>query len=241
MLKTTNLLKVKEIAIAFLFQPIDKTNYSPLIVQHPIFESGFQNAVIDGEITQVNILEDKDKLKELQNLLCKRIKEAESLQQIYNIIRQSYQLTFLKYTKRYLSLIDFSDILAYVWVSSENPNGDINVDVPTLASWFRESDKKVLMTEEDYIVYESLPEILTVYRGIAVGRNPQGLSWTQNHSTAEWFSKRFDTDTKKGYIQKAVINKSQALAYFNTRNEDELVVDTKGLTITIESAGHKNY
>lgn len=62
---------------------------------------------------------------------------------------------------------------------------------------------------------------------------PDGLSWTENLSTAIWFASRFNTDKDKGYIQKAVIDKSRALAYFNTRDEDELVVDTTGLQYEI--------
>lgn len=77
------------------------------------------------------------------------------------------------------------------------------------------------LTDEEYEVYSSLPSTVTVYRGVAVGRNPKGLSWTTNHSTAEWLSNRFNTDTKKGYIQKATVSKSKVFAYFNSRNEGQ--------------------
>ena len=35
--------------------------------------------------------------------------------------------------------------------------------------------EKILMTEEEYAYYQNLPQILTVYRGVAVGRNPKGI------------------------------------------------------------------
>ena len=69
--------------------------------------------------------------------------------------------------------------------------------------------------------------------GVAVGRNPQGLSWTQNLETAKWFANRFNTDTKKGYVQVGIAKKEHVLAYFNTRGEDEIVYNSKKLDISI--------
>jgi Cys-tRNA synthase (O-phospho-L-seryl-tRNA:Cys-tRNA synthase) len=89
------------------------------------------------------------------------------------------------------------------------------------------------MTEEDYEVYQSLPETFTIYRGVAVGRNPKGLSWTQNLETARWFAHRFDREDKKGYIQMGMAKKEDVLAYFNTRNEDEIVYNSRRLQISI--------
>ena len=44
------------------------------------------------------------------------------------------------------------------------------------------------MQEKDYEVYKSFPDTFNIYRGVAVGRNPKGLSWTQNLETAKWFA-----------------------------------------------------
>jgi hypothetical protein len=98
---------------------------------------------------------------------------------------------------------------------------------------FKKCDKKYLMTDEDYQVYEQLPETFTIYRGVAVGRNPKGLSWTQNLETAKWFAHRFDQKDKKGYIQIGTAKKENVLAYFNTRNEDEIVYNSRRLQISI--------
>lgn len=234
MMKKTNLQQCKDIALAFLHMPIEETDYSPIAVYHPIFETGFYHYNKNGEFKVANLLQDKaayaEAIKDFEN----RIAKANNIDSVYCIIRSSYRIAFLKYVKNYLSKADFSELFADAWVSSENPNQDANVRVSTLAAWFKQADPKILMTEEDYAVYDSLPETLTVYRGVAVGRNPKGLSWTANHSTAEWFAHRFDTAENEGYIQVADINKSQVLAYFNTRGEDEIVVDSKGLKINIE-------
>ena len=218
--KQTDLTAVKEMAKLFLYYDIAETEFSPMVIQHPIFESANFTTMENGEFKIVNILEDADALKKIQERYSQRIDNAKELLEIYAIIRKAYRLTFLKFVQDYLSDIDFAVFLADGWVSSENPNDDANVSLRTFVSWFRRADKKHLMTKEDYKVYKELP---------------QGLSWTQNLSTADWFAKRFDRGSKKGYIQTAVAKKSDALAYFNTRGEDEVVVNSFNLKIEIIS------
>lgn len=233
MLNQSDLSGVKQTALLFLHMPIEETPVSPIVVQHPIFETGIFNINKNGDFITVNLLEDTENTHELIKQYENKFKNAKSVSFVYSLVRKSYRLAFLKYVKKYLSKADFSELFADAWVSSENPNQDVNVRLSTLASWFKQADKKVLMTEEDYAVYESLPSTLTVYRGVAVGRNPKGLSWTANYDTAKWFANRFNKKDKKGYIQKVTIDKSRVLAYFNTRNEDEIVVDTRGLEFEI--------
>ena len=228
----TNLNKVKEVAIAFLYFDIEPSEVGALAVYHPILETGFSTINDNGKFEVINLLEDESGLKKIQSQIESRINKADDVVKVYIVIRKSYRLTFLKYIKPYTSKEDFSELLADAWVSSENPNGDVNVSVPELIQWFKEADKSKLMTEEDLSVYNSLPDSLTVYRGVSKGRNPQGISWTQNIETAEWFANRWGDD---GCIQSAFIPKEKALAYFNTRDEDELVVDTTDLSINVLS------
>ena len=123
--KETNLKLVKSMAIAFLNLPVEETELSPICVMHPIFENGFVYIQTDKKI--VNILENKENIhkaiKERENT----INNAKDVFSVYFIIRKSYRLTFLKYIKDYLSEEDFSKLLADAWVSSENPNQDMNV------------------------------------------------------------------------------------------------------------------
>lgn len=230
MTNKTNLNKVKDVALSFLHMDIEPTPYSPIVVQHPIFESAFHSVLRNGVMKIANIIEDKKAYNEVVARLQKQINEAKEVFEIYAIIRKSYKLTFMKYARNYLSVDDFSKLFADAWVASENPNDDINVSLNELISWFKSVNKKKLMTAEDFYVYNSLPNNMTVYRGVANGRNPKGLSWTANYDTAEWFANRFGDD---GYIQAADISKSRVLAYFNTRGEDEIVIDTKDLNVRV--------
>ena len=224
----TNLDKVKEIALCFLYQDIVETELSPLAIIHPIFESAYQPVLTDHGTNIVDVMDSKN-LQTVTEQFAERIQKSKTLDTVYMLIRKSYRMTFLKHVKDYLSLKDMSRLLAHAWTTSENPNDDVNVPVKTAVKWFREADKTALMDPEDLKVFEKLPETLKVYRGVAAGRNPKGLSWTTSLDTAKWFANRFNQGDKTGYIQEATVSKNDVLAYFNVRNEEEVVVDTSRL------------
>lgn len=225
-MKQTNLDAIKLTAKALLRLPIAETAFSPAIVIHPVYESAFQMVGEKKEI--VNILEDEEALNTLNAFFDKRIDQADSVNKLLFIIRTPYWLLFLKYSKDYLSKKDFSSLLGDIWTESENPNADVNVSIRTSASYFKQADKKVLMHEDEYLVYQSLPDELTVYRGVAPGRVKDGLSWTANRDKALWFAGRFNSDGKnQGYILSGIVKKKNVLAYLNRRGEDELVVYPK--------------
>lgn len=91
------------------------------------------------------------------------------------------------------------------------------------------------MTEEDYLYYNNLPSEIEVFRGVSKGRVELGLSWTDNREKAIWFMERFK-GKKMGEqkLLKATIRKDDVLAYFNTRNEQEIVVDVFAIQDKIE-------
>lgn len=226
----TNLSKIKETAKLFLHLPIqlDENLHPLLCVHHPFISSC--TTCIDHEL--VNILESPERLQDYNKHMEEEI-DSGDLCKIYMLIRAPYRLTFLKHCEPYLSPKDLAEYFADAWVSTENPNQDVNCPINYLIKMFKKCDKKHLMTEEDYQVYEQLPETFPIYRGVAVGRNPKGLSWTQNLKTAQWFAHRFDREDKKGYIQMGMAKKEDVLAYFNTRNEDEIVYNSRRLQISI--------
>ena len=228
MLKETDLEKVKSIARMLLLTPIHKTPYSPVVVQHPFTSSGIAAAKKDGALQIIDITESEENLVRWQDWMREWIINAKSAYEIYMMTNKPYGLTYLKYAEPYLSKEDFSKILGDAWVRSENPNGDANVSKRELLSMFKQADKKVLMTEEDYKRWESLDDTLTVYRGVTShnAKNIKALSWTLDEKTAEWFAHRFD---ENGTVYQAQINKKDVCAYFGERCESEVVVDPKGL------------
>ena len=218
MKKETDLTAIKNILKDFLHMPVEETEYSPIVVQHPIFESGI--SYVNNKMTDImtpegfaavakRVEEDIDKIDDAFGCV--------------NILRQSYYLTFLKFAKESLSLTDFSMLLGRFWTEEENPNGDVNVPVSLSARWFKSTDKQALMYDDEYKTYKDLPETFTVYRGVTPGRNPDGMSWTRDLSKADWFSRRFGD----GYVLEGIANKKDVLAFFSRRGEEEVVIEAK--------------
>lgn len=83
------------------------------------------------------------------------------------------------------------------------------------------------MKKDDYNTWQRLPDSLKIYRGVGVSRNEKGLSWTNDKNTALWFAQRFNYGDKHGYLLEGTVCKKDILAYFNTRNEKEVLVDYK--------------
>lgn len=227
----TNLTEIKNIAKFFLHLPIKVDENLPpmLCVHHPFLSSCIVNT---KSLEMVDVLNNPNALKEYNNFMESEINKS-NLYKVYTFIRKPYRLTFIKYCEPYLSEKDLAELFADAWVSSENPNQDANCSISYLTKMFKKCNKRYLMQEEDYKVYQSLPDVFTIYRGVAVGRNPKGLSWTQNLGTAKWFAHRFDTNKQKGYIQVTTAKKENVLAYFNTRDENEIVYNSDKLEISI--------
>lgn len=87
MIKTTNLNKVREVAVLFLLLPISETELSPVVVQHPIFESGFYSTIVNGEFKVVNLLEDEESLKGATDKIRNKIEHADNIYDVYAVIR----------------------------------------------------------------------------------------------------------------------------------------------------------
>ena len=220
MRKETNLEELKAIAKNFLYIEVEETNI-PGIVIHPIFESNM--VYIQDKKKFVDIFQDTEEVNEVYEYYEKLINSCDNIGRIIWLIRKSYRLTFLKYAKEYLSKNDFDTFLGNIYVDTENPNGDVNVSVRTLRSWFAKANKKNLMTGDEYKYYNSLPEQITVYRGVGISRKEKGLSWTQNIEKARWFANRFNRKGQTGYVVTASISKDEILAYFGRRGEEEIV------------------
>lgn len=218
MRKETDLTAIKNILKDFLHMPVEETEYSPIVVQHPIFESGI--SYVNNKMTDIMTPEGFA-------AVAKRVEEdIDKIDDAFggvNILRQSYYLTFLKFAKESLSLPDFSMLLGKFWTEEENPNGDVNVPVSLSAKWFKSADKHALMYDDEYKTYKNLPETFTIYRGVTPGRNPDGMSWTRDLSKADWFSRRFGD----GYVLEGIANKKDVLAFFSRRGEEEVVIEAK--------------
>ena len=221
--KKTDIANIREIAKAFLYLEPEVNPDIPLFIEHPYFTN---RVIMTKENDLVDFIEHPEALDRVREEIIKQIDEGDLIT-MFCLMQDKYHLAFLKHIKQYMSKRDFTKRLAEAWIGSENPNQDNNVSINELIRWFKQTDRNFLMSKEEREYFDSLPEIVEIYRGVAVGRAEQkGLSWTCNHDTAKWFSERFNRGEEKGYILKGKIHKEDIFAYFNGRNEDEICCDS---------------
>ena len=235
MLDRTDLERVKAQAKVFLNYDMKpkKSDDSLRPVLHPVYDYGIIVRKESAGFKAYYILDNKEDLQKIREEYLQWIDECETVTAVFAIIKKSWRLTFIKAVEDFLSLEDFSEIFSYIWRDSESPNMDANVSIPELIRYFKIADKRILMEDENYEVFKNLPDEFVIYRGVGTESNPMGLSWTRNREKAIWFAKRFDFEkVKKGYVQRAVVKKEWVLAYFNDREEEEIVVNPRKLNIT---------
>ena len=220
----TDLESVKNIAKALLRVPILETEYSPIIVSHPFTKCGIVTILDGNDFKQLDITKNSESLKIWQAQIAKQIDESYSAHFMYYLLNDSYRLMFLNDASKYLSTQEFSDLLGDAWVTSEYANQDENVSKQQLLKLFKSADKNVLMSEDELETFDDFEDTITIYRGVGSGNknNIKALSWTTSFGKAKWFSERWG---KGGKIYSATILKNDILAYFDRKNEDEVIVD----------------
>ncbi|MBE6789255.1 MAG: hypothetical protein E7539_06300 [Ruminococcaceae bacterium] len=234
MRKETNMAGVKSVAKALLMLDIHLTDYSPVIVQHPFTSSGMVEAPTENGLAMLDITQGDENLSAWRGLMAKQIDQAKNAYHIYMMLNKPYALSFLSLAEPHLSQKDFSEILADAWIRSENPNMDKNFVKKSLVDMFKKADQSILMDGEEREMFDSFDDTVTIYRGVTSynAKNIKALSWTTDYQTAEWFAHRFG---EEGTVYEAQISKEHILAFFNGRNESEVIVDPKYLTDITEA------
>jgi hypothetical protein len=118
--------------------------------------------------------------------------------------------------------------LAYAYVDSDNlcefrqeAKAAFNSNQP---------DKSALMTIEESEFLKNLPQRITIYRGMTLEEYESAewsISWTLNKEIAEFFRDKYTRNLKEIGMPKLVhsitIDKSKVVAYFNGREEQEII------------------
>jgi uncharacterized protein len=95
------------------------------------------------------------------------------------------------------------------------------------------------MDEEERAKLDALPEQVTVYRGYQRRGRDEGLSWTLERRQAEWFAWRWwesrsgekEPDYVGPHVAVGTVRRTDILAYFAGRGEEEIVVLPEDVTI----------
>lgn len=217
--KTTDLEQVKLIANSLVDLPVERDKKFPdLIVHHPFIDSPY----LYTRSFEMFSIDDEDKLNEYRELLRTFINDAKSLSGFIMMVCRPYRVNFIRLVADKLSDEDLAKWLKIAWMTQEFPNHTENECLEETMNLFKRV-KHHLMDDEDKHVYDSLPEVITVYRGQSYdGPYYNAMSWTLKKSKAEWFRVRFN---QAGKLFKAKINKQDILMYSNNMKEDEVIVD----------------
>lgn len=228
MRQTTDIEQVRIIAKAFLMIEPAKTEFSPLIVQHPFTNCGLCVITDGDEHKTVDITQSENNLLAWQEYVSEIIDRSD-LTGIFCNLNTPYALTFLKYAEPFITRTDLSEILARVWIQSENPNSNVDVTKTDIRNLFEKADPTVLMDENERKQLSELDDTITVYRGVTKenSKNIRVFSWTLDYDKAAWFAHRFNED---GTVYSAQIDKDHIFALFNGRNESEVIVDPRYLS-----------
>lgn len=221
-MKTTDINKIRDLAIAFAHLPIEPNEKIPILVSHPFLDTAVTVVLTKNGQEMINVLEG-DGEKQFRAFLVDRLKKTDKLTGFLLLLSKSYRFTFLDHIQDYLSDDDLGMCLRYIWEDSEYTNSGSVFTKKQLLKLFCRSSKNTLMDEKELPVLKGLPERITVYRG-TTSVNSEDLkvfSWTLSREKAEWYSRRFDDDVQN--VFQAELSKDGVLAYFST--DQEIIAD----------------
>ncbi len=90
-----------------------------------------------------------------------------------------------------------------------------------------------VMTVEELAAYHLLPQILTVFRGYSRDETldePTDWSWSLSYKTARWFAQRWSVAEHIGYIVQGTLRKTDVMAHFTRRKEQEILAWAEKVT-----------
>jgi hypothetical protein len=119
------------------------------------------------------------------------------------------------------------ELVRTVWIDSENIWQNLDEWRDLLSGL----DGRWLMFDDEREELDSLTEPITVYRGVTLEVNEEGLSWTLNHEKAKWFAQRF-THRGQAAVIHGTVTRENVVALFKTRGEEEIVALDEHVNVT---------
>ena len=170
---------------------------------------------------------DLDRWSSNVSLYGRAIEAATTPADVISVLSRADTLSAINLMFPKMSRDDLSTALATAWVMSEAPNMDANMSKAQAVRLFKICNPEKMMDEEDLEAYKQLPDEVTVYRGLGTfnATNIKALSWTLDAEQAKWFANRFDFGQGNGKVYRATIKRKYIFAYFNERQEHEVIVD----------------
>jgi len=130
----------------------------------------------------------------------------------------------------YMKPIEYWKNLSSVWTDTEVPNAHKDMWLDLFNANVKQ--KRKLMSSKERQVLQDLPPKVTIYRGYddEIENTLMGISWTLSERTANWFATRFQSNGEPRIVE-GQCQKSSILAYFDERNEEEIVINPVDVNI----------
>lgn len=157
------------------------------------------------------------------NRQIEKIARAEKLEQCINAINKGNRFDFLNFLHKYNVITDqeCADALYSIWTMQERFY-DCGMAKSKMIKFMKMAEKSLVLPDDiDKLSDDSM---ITIYRGVKEN-DYKGLSWTIDKNTAIWFAKRFSYDVDKCYVFTGQLKKKDIIAFFDCRNENEVVCD----------------
>lgn len=225
----TDIGKVQTVAISLLNANLVFDEQFPFIVHHPFIQNHVAFIPEDWERgaagpIKICSMRDKEDVKEWRRYMTYVIRNCKTTSAIMTYMSKPYYFAFIKMARHYMDDFTFGDVLHTAWTSMEFPNNDIFLSTDEIALMMKMvGNRSYLMREENlnYMKYQ-IPDEVTVYRGVSTERDQsERLSWTLSEEVAMKFARGFSRDG--GFIYKGTIRKEDIIAYFDDRDEKEVV------------------
>lgn len=189
------------------------------LLSHPLISSVFNMSPKSGQIIVVT---EENKAQAFKERL-EHLATLKTMGHIWIFVQKPYKLDLIFFARDVLTTDEFTGLLRDGWMATEFPHQS---GVRRMLSLFKRADKSKLMNKEEKEFYDSLPKIVTIYRGLQGAKSPvRGISWTLDFEKAKWFASRWKTVVRPGNVVTAMIHKDHIFAYFQDRNESEIIVN----------------
>ncbi len=163
----------------------------------------------------------------LLKIKCMNKKEKEKIEKIiYGIGVDTYNRfgVFLKHQK------NFDDCEYWYALRLAYKSSDNLFQYSGLVRAAFESNRDYLMNESEKLFLENLPEEIRIYRAMTIKESKSrhfGVSWTLSKDVAEFFRDKYmrnhATRNEPKIIIEKVVSKENIIAYFNEREEQEII------------------
>lgn len=168
-------------------------------------------------------LQEKSMVNQYQKMfhVIEEMIKSSKYSEILTLQRKVYYSLWLSNVYPKIAPKDYREVFKQVYQGMEYQHDQI-----PQGAWDKFDKTQKQEAEQKY--YESLPEILTIYRGETDKSTPypQAISWTTDKKTAQFFATRYDS---QGWIYTAKVEKEDVLAFMETSKEKEVLVTSDKL------------